>query len=105
MGDGEPDRLAEGAAIGTPALRISACAAGWEGQHFNNDTQRGLYALDYASILHNIGRNDLAVILAEEACKNLEKDPKNLQIARNALTYYSKLAKIAPAISLPDLKK
>ena len=80
-------------------------AAGWEGQHFNNNIQRGLYALDYASIMHNIGRNDLAVILAEEACKNLAKDPKNLQIAQNALTYYGKLAKIAPAISLPDLKK
>lgn len=80
-------------------------AAGWQGQHFVSPVHRGLYALDYASILHNIGRNDLAAILAGEACKNLEKDAKNLLKAQNALLYYRKLAEIAPSITLPDLKK
>ena len=78
---------------------------GWESQAFKNPVQRGLYALDYASMLHSIGRNDLAVKLLEKACEDLKDNQKYLPKAKQALIYYSKLNEIAPAVKLPDLKK
>lgn len=78
---------------------------GWKSQAFKTPVDKGLFAMDYASILHLAGRNDLAVELAKIACENLKGKDKYLPKAEKALLYYSKLNEIAPALKLPDLKK
>ncbi|MBR7121740.1 MAG: hypothetical protein IKC94_05820 [Lentisphaeria bacterium] len=78
---------------------------GWQNQNFPTAESRGLYALDYASILHSIGRNDLAATLAAQACEDLKNNASQLTRARDALIYYTKMLEIAPHVSLPDLKK
>ncbi len=84
---------------------IDLASTGWQSQEFTSPENRGLYALDYASILHSIGRNDLAVIIITQACEDLKNNASQLARAQAALTYYTKMKEIAPTISLPDLKK
>lgn len=87
------------------AIILDLAETGWRSQAFSEKISRGEYALDYAGILHSLGRNDLASILAKEACEDLKEDKKRYSKALQALTYYTKIAKIAPGIKLPDLKK
>ena len=87
------------------AVILDLAETGWRSQAFSGKISRGEYALDYAGILHSLGRNELASILAKEACENLKEDKKRHAKALQALTYYTKIAKIAPTIKLPDLKK
>lgn len=84
---------------------IDLAAAGWQSQAFATPAARAMYALDYARILHSIGRNDLAAQLAQSACNDLADAPKQLAKAQTALTYYKKMSAIAPSVNLPDLKK
>lgn len=84
---------------------LDLAQAGWQSQAFSSPAARAAYALDYARILHSIGRNDLAVQLAQTACDDLADAPKQLPKAQAALTYYKKMTAIAPTVTLPDLKK
>lgn len=78
--------------------------SGWRSNAFSSSAARGAYALEYARILHSLGRNDLALIMAETACKDLAKEPKAFAKAEAALIYYRKLSNFAPLIKLPNLK-
>ena len=84
---------------------LDLAAAGWQSGEFVSPEHRGLYALDYASILHSIGRNDLAIIIITQACEDLKDNATQLPRAQAALTYYTKMNEIAPTVTLPDLKK
>ena len=78
---------------------------GWRSQAFGSAEAKGMYALDYAKILHSVGRNDLAAIMARKALMLLEKNESGRKKASSALTYYTKMMQIAPSVKLPDLKK
>ncbi len=84
---------------------LDLAETGWQSGNFKNKEQRGLYALDYAMILHSIGRNDLAVKVVRFACENLKNGSKEQKRAQEALLYYTKLHEIAPSAKEPDLKK
>ena len=79
--------------------------AGWQAQKFSSPEARAMYALDYAKLLHTAGRNDLAIILVQEACRDLKNSPDKLARATAVLAYYTKIKQIAPELALPDLKK
>jgi hypothetical protein len=84
---------------------LDLAETGWQSGIFKNKTARGHYAMDYALILHRIGRNDLAEKVAGFACENLKPDSQEQKRAKEMLLYYSKLNKIAPTVKEPDLKK
>lgn len=79
---------------------VDLVETGWKSNSFSSDEEKGLYALDYAKILHSIGRNDLAAILARRAQALLKKSPKNIGKADSAFLYYTKMMKIAPKVTL-----
>ena len=78
---------------------------GWNSKAFAKDEDKGMYALDYAKILHSVGRNDLAAVMARHAQVLLAKNEQGAQKAKNAFLYYTKMMQIAPKVKLPDLKK
>ena len=85
------------------ACVVDLAAAGWAGQHFPDRVTRGLYAMEYARIMHTLGRNDLASRLAAEACSDLEAQPAQREKARRAHAYYTKMDAISASLALPDL--
>ena len=78
---------------------------GWNSKAFAKDEDKGMYALDYAKILHSVGRNDLAAVMARHAQVLLVKNEQGAQKAKTAFLYYTKMMQIAPKVKLPDLKK
>ncbi len=84
---------------------IDLVETGWKSQAFASDEDKGMYALDYARILHSVGRNDLAAIMARNAQVLLAKNETGRKKADSAFIYYTKMLQIAPSIKLPDLKK
>ena len=84
---------------------LELAALGWQSSGFTTREQRGAYAVEYARILHSVGRNDLAAGMAKQALELLKKDSSLWNKAEAAAVYYTKLQKIAPSIRIPDLKK
>lgn len=84
---------------------IDLVETGWRSQAFASDADKGMYALDYAKILHSVGRNDLAAIMARNAQVLLVKNESGRKKADSAFIYYTKMMQIAPTLKLPDLKK
>lgn len=87
------------------AFAVDLAETGWKNQQFINSADRGQYALEYAKILHSIGRNDLAQILAQGAVADLQNYKNMLPAAEAALIYYTKINGISSSIKLPDLTK
>ena len=84
---------------------IDLIQTGWESSGFASKEERGMYALEYAKILHSIGRNDIAAMLAKKAITLLAGKEQPLLKAKAAFTYYTKMMQIAPKVKVPDLKK
>ena len=78
--------------------------AGWQSRGFKNDVERGMYAIEYAKIVHAAGRNDLAESLARTAETCFKAEPKRQEGARLAAFYYRKMREIAPTIRIPDVQ-
>lgn len=84
---------------------IDLIQTGWDSDGFSSKEERGMYALEYAKILHSIGRNDLSAILAKKAISLLQGKENQVTKAKTALLYYTKMVQIAPKVKVPDLKK
>lgn len=82
---------------------LALADAGWRSKGFQNDTERGMFAIEYAKILHAVGRTDLAEKLAQKAFRCFKGDEKRREGAKSAALYYSKMLVIAPEIKVPDL--
>ncbi len=84
---------------------LSLAALGWKSSGFRSDLEKGLFALEYAKMVHTFGRTDLAVILAQKAYTLLKAEPKRQEAAKKAALYYAKLQVAAAGIKIPDLQK
>ena len=83
---------------------LALADAGWRSKGFKNDTERGLFAIEYAKILHAVGRTDLAEKLAQKAYRSFKGDAKRQAGAKTAVLYYGKILIVAPEIKVPDLQ-
>ncbi|MCI5779800.1 MAG: hypothetical protein MR051_08330 [Lentisphaeria bacterium] len=88
-----------------PARVLELADAGWRSSGFKDRTERGMFAIEYAKIVHAVGRTDLAKQLAQTAYSCFAGDAKRQDGAKQALLYYGKLLVAAPRIQVPDLQK
>ena len=72
--------------------------AGWKNGKFKDPAAKGKYAIDYAKMMHNFGRTDLAYKLALWASQNLKGRAK--EGAVEAAGYYKKIMDFAPSIEI-----
>ena len=64
---------------------------------FKNDEEKARFAVEYAKIMHNFGRPDLAKALALQASK-LFKNQRERNGAMEAVIFYQKVQNVAPTL-------
>ena len=72
--------------------------SGWKNGKFKTPADKGKFAIDYAKMMHNFGRTDLAYKLALWASQNLKDQAR--EGAVEAAAYYKKIMDFAPSIEI-----
>ena len=72
-------------------------SAAWTKGKFKNDEEKARFAVEYAKIMHNFGRPDLAKALALQASK-LFKNQRERNGAMEAVIFYQKVQNVAPTL-------
>ena len=81
-----------------PDLVTALLQTGWQAK-FANNGDKARFAVDYAKVMHNYGRIDLAIQLAARAVE-LFATPQEKNGANAALLYYKKIYAVAQKLKL-----